>query len=53
MKKDYFKPETQVIEFETSMLMLASSTEIGGGEGTVTPFTNRNESRGEWGNVWK
>ena len=53
MKKEYFKPEVQTIELETSVLATSGKPEIGGGGANkpITPLSNNN--RGEWGNVWQ
>ena len=50
MKKVYFKPEAEILDFVVANLIAAS---VGGGEGEEIPLSNRNQNRGEWGNVWK
>ena len=47
MKKNYFKPEVEMIDLAFTGMIAAS---VGGGEGTEIPLSNKN--RGEWGNVW-
>ena len=51
MKKEYFKPEVQTIELETSVLA-TSKPEIGGG-GTNKPIIPLSNKKREWGNVWQ
>lgn len=50
MKKVYLKPELEIIDFVMTSIIAAS---LGGGAGTDIPLSNRNQNRGEWGNVWK
>ena len=49
MKKNYLKPEVLAVELETSVL--AASIPVTDEE--VDAASNRNQNRGEWGNVWK
>ena len=54
-KKEYIKPEIEVIDIEIQSQMMTTSpgTEPGFGEGEAddsTPLTNRR--RGKWGNLW-
>ena len=51
MKKNYFKPEAEVVDIVIDNIMQdASKPEIGGGNGNGIPLSNGH--RGEWGNVW-
>ena len=57
MKKAYIKPDIEIVEFVSEVLMEAGSVKveglpgIGEGEGENTgPDANRH--RGEWGNLW-
>lgn len=48
MKKNYLKPEAEILDFVVANMIAAS---VGGDdEGTQTPLSNQH--RGEWGNVW-
>ena len=51
MKKNYFKPE--ITELNISSAILATSKLPVNPDITETPLSNRNQNRGEWGNVWK
>jgi hypothetical protein len=51
MKKNYFKPETELVDVTINNILLDSSGDnipVVPGEGDE--FANRH--RGEWGNVW-
>ncbi|MBO5135302.1 MAG: hypothetical protein J6C15_09155 [Bacteroidaceae bacterium] len=52
MKKDYLRPEVEIIDIITSTLMSTSpgNTEIPGGNTGGEILSN--EHRGEWGNIW-
>lgn len=50
MKKVYLKPELEIIDFVMTSIIAAS---LGGNDDQKIPLSNRNENRGEWGNVWK
>ena len=58
MKKQYVKPEAEVIEFENETYMLTVSADeslpgtSGGGEGDADDDVDANRHRGEWGNLW-
>ena len=59
MKKRYIAPQMEVLELETTQLMLTASGETGsagtggtvGGSGDGTPDLAPNR-RGTWGNLW-
>lgn len=52
MKKNYFKPEAELVAVRIDTVMQSASGNINP-PGTKPPFINKsNESRGEWGNVW-
>lgn len=50
MKKNYFKPEAELVDVRIDNYILNDSTDMtdlgGGGEALS------NKHRGEWGNVW-
>jgi hypothetical protein len=56
-KKEYIKPEIEVIELETESPMLSAS---GGSDGNVGVFDDEteddanmsNKRRGQWGDLW-
>ena len=48
MKKDYLKPESNVVEISIDTIMDSSS--VRPGTGPEGEWSNKN--RGEWGNVW-
>ena len=55
MKKEYIKPEIEVmaIEVEAQMMTASPNVQPGFGEGEAdgsTPLSNRR--RGTWGNLW-
>lgn len=59
MKKAYVKPNIEIVEFASEVLMQAGSANadglpgFGGGDGeggNTGPDANRH--RGEWGNLW-
>ena len=52
MKKNYFKPEVVSLTVVCDSMIAASDGNINQ-HGTKPPFVGSNESRGEWGNVWK
>ena len=56
MKKDYLRPEAEIIDIITSSLMVTSpggSTEIpGGGDDVQEGDFGTNKHRGDWGNIW-
>ena len=48
MKKNYLKPEVEILDFVVANMIAAS---VGGNdEETQTPLSNQH--RGEWGNIW-
>ena len=47
MKKNYLKPEVEMLDFVVTSMIAAS---VGGGEGEEIPLSNKH--RGEWGNLW-
>lgn len=50
MKKDYLRPEVEIIDIITSTLM---STSINQGEDNKDPAPgDAGNHRGEWGNIW-
>ena len=53
MKKEYLKPEAEVLEMEASTTMMTGSdglVDTGMGETPSTP--DAREHRGSWGNLW-
>ncbi len=55
-KKEYIKPEIEImtIEVQSQMMTTSPGTKPGFGEGEAddsTPLTNRRR-RGSWGNLW-
>ena len=53
MKKEYKKPEIEIIELDYNPYMLTGSPEIGnGGEAEDDDSADGNRHRGEWGNLW-
>ena len=53
MKKNYFKPETVMVDLVLCNIIATSgNTNVGGGN-AGSGFPNESKgSRGEWGNVW-
>ena len=52
-KKEYIKPEIEVIEMDPTTMMAASKPEIGVGSGEVDAGDAwSNKRRGTWGNLW-
>ena len=57
MKKDYLKPESNVVEISIDTIMQLTSNEHEGnmpgqeGEGNTDDF-GAGRNRGEWGNIW-
>ena len=51
MKKNYFKPEAEMLDFVVTS-MIAASVGGGEGEGEEEEIPLSNKHRGEWGNVW-
>ena len=56
MKKDYLKPEMEVMAFASEMCMQTTST--GGNQQPVIPGEGEegdfaNDRRGGWGNLWE
>ena len=49
MKKDYLKPESNVVAFSIDTIMESTSIPIIPGEGDGR---EAGRNRGEWGNVW-
>lgn len=52
MKKDYLKPEIEVLDIEVSTVMMTGSiidTEMG----TEPSVPDANRRRGTWGNRWE
>lgn len=56
-KKEYIKPDVEIIEFETIPLMITTSGEIenayvgsGSADNNTPDFVNKR--RGKWGNLW-
>lgn len=55
MKKAYIKPEIEVLEFVSEILMESGSVTTnlpGFGEGDGEGEVDANRHRGEWGNLW-
>lgn len=55
MKKAYIKPEIEVLEFISEILMESGSVTTnlpGFGEGEGEGEVDANRHRGEWGNLW-
>ena len=58
MKKQYVKPEAEVLVFENEAYMLSVSADdslpgtSGGGLGDESDEVDANRHRGEWGNLW-
>ena len=50
MKKDYLKPEVEVIAVEVNTVMMAESADTGMGDTPSTP--DARGRRGKWGNLW-
>ncbi len=50
MKKNYLKPEAEILDFVVTDMIAASGTDIPEGEDNMPNETNKH--RGEWGNVW-
>ena len=52
MKKNYFKPETVMVDLVLcNMIATSGGPGYEGGTGNKDEF-NANKNRGEWGNVW-
>ncbi len=52
MKKDYVKPELEMIMFSPESLMMGGSI-IEGGDNPVEPLTNKKEQDRNWGrDLW-
>lgn len=51
MKKDYLKPEAEMLDIVTSVF-IAQSNNVGEGDSNEPVIPLSNNSRGEWGNVW-
>ena len=52
MKKNYFKPETVMVDVVLSnMIATSGNTTVGGSAGSGDPEQVKG-NRGEWGNVW-
>ena len=56
-KKEYIKPEIEVIELETESPMLSASGGSGGNVGVFDDETEddanmSNKRRGQWGDLW-
>ena len=47
MKKTYFKPEAEILDFVVTNMIAASA-----GEGGDNEDFDVKKHRGEWGNVW-
>ena len=47
MKKNYLKPEAEILDFVVTNMIAASL-----GEGGENEDASVNKHRGEWGNVW-
>lgn len=56
MKKDYLKPESNVVEISIDAIMQITSNDnessIGGGDKIPEGGADAGRNRGEWGNVW-
>ena len=55
MKKNYFKPEVELVDVRIDSYILNDSSYGGNvtpGEGPGNSGFGAKESRGEWGNVW-
>lgn len=52
MKKDYLKPEAEMLDIVTSVYIAETSNNIGEGNPEEPTIPLSNNSRGEWGNVW-
>lgn len=52
MKKDYLKPEMEVMEFVSEMYMQSASNNNNIGEGDPDQPLDTNNRRGSWGDLW-
>ena len=52
-KKDYIKPQIEVVEMQVSQVLTASANDIPvGGDGQGGGDALSNDRRGSWGNLW-
>ena len=49
MKKEYIKPEVDIVDVELSSMI--STSGLGEGDGESDNF-DANDRRGDWGNLW-
>ena len=49
-KKEYIKPEVEVIDLEPSQVLATSSIEVKPGESGADQLSN--DRRGKWGDLW-
>ena len=53
MKKNYFKPETVMVDVVLcNMIATSGNTTVGGGSASSGDPEESKGHRGEWGNVW-
>ena len=53
MKKDYLRPEAEIIDIITTSLMVTSPGDISEGEDNQDPLPgDAGKHRGDWGNIW-
>ena len=50
MKKNYLKPEAEILDFVVANMIATSGAEVP--EGPENEDASVNKHRGEWGNVW-
>ena len=52
-KKEYIKPQIEVVEMQVSQVLTASANDIPvGGDGQGGGDALSNDRRGSWGNLW-
>ena len=52
MKKNYLKPEAEILDFVVANMIATSGNGAGVPEGPENEDAGVNKHRGEWGNVW-
>lgn len=50
MKKDYLRPEAEILDIEVGVIMQDNSFTTGVEDGEADDFSNKH--RGDWNNIW-